>query len=97
MPCDRSACISGERSLLVLFLDQNAIRADFPAEWPIAAEILPGSPLVSLSVANPLADPLALELGDRREDREDELGDAVTGDITAKIEQSQRDPPALEL
>ena len=34
----------GEGSLLVLFLDENAILTDPPAEWPITAEILPGSP-----------------------------------------------------
>jgi hypothetical protein len=58
----------GERSLLVLFLDQGAILVDPPAEGPIAAEVLPGAPLVALGVANALADPLALELEEPQRD-----------------------------
>src|SRR6202007_1015852 len=60
----------GEGSLLVLFLDQNAILADFPSEGPVATEVLSGPPLMALGVANALADPFPLELGDRSEDGE---------------------------
>src|SRR5271167_4148165 len=66
-----------ESALFSLVLDQRSILADPPAEWPIAAEILPGAPLMALGIANPLADSLALELGDRGQNGQDELGDAV--------------------
>ena len=56
-----------KRSLFCLVLDQRAILADLPAERPIAAEILPGAPLMALGVADPFTDPLPLELGDRGE------------------------------
>jgi hypothetical protein len=52
---------------------------------------------MALGVADAFADSFALEFGNRRKDREDELGDAVTGDITTKIEEPQRDPLLLEL
>src|SRR6266849_5384260 len=87
----------GKSALFGLVFDQRAILTDPPTERPIAAEVLPGALLVTLRVANPLADPLALELGDRREVREDELGDAIAGDIATKIEEPQRDPPVLEV
>ena len=38
----------GESALFCLVLDQRAILADPPAERPIAAEILPGAPLMAL-------------------------------------------------
>jgi hypothetical protein len=38
----------GERSLLVLFLDQGAIVTDFPAERWGAAKVLPGALLMAL-------------------------------------------------
>ena len=41
----------GEGSLLVLFLDQNAILADFPSEGPVATEVLSGPPLMALGDA----------------------------------------------
>ncbi len=38
----------GGSALFCLVLDQRAILADPPAERPIAAEILPGAPLMAL-------------------------------------------------
>src|SRR4029077_6438232 len=84
-------------SLFCLVLDQRAFLADPPAERPIAAEILPGAPLMALGVADSLTDPLTLELGDRGENGQNELGDAVAGDVATEIEKPQRDPPTLEI
>jgi hypothetical protein len=69
MPRARSACISAS-ALLVLFLDQCTILADFPPKGPIAPQVLSGPPLMALGVADAFADPLALELGDRSKDSE---------------------------
>ena len=45
----------GKCSLFSLVLDQRTLLADPPAERPIAAEILPGAPLMALGVADPLS------------------------------------------
>src|SRR5215472_10648040 len=52
---------------------------------------------MALGVADALADAFPLELGDSGEDGQHELGDAIAGYVAAKIEEPQRDLPALEI
>jgi hypothetical protein len=58
----------GEGALFGLVLGQRAILADFPPERSVAAEILPGPPLMALGVADALADPLTLKLEEPQRD-----------------------------
>ena len=48
--------------MLVFVRDQRAILVDLPTEGSLAAEVLPGAPLMTLGVADTLADAFPLEL-----------------------------------
>src|SRR5207245_1578475 len=83
-------------TLLGGILDQRPVIAHFPAKRDDSAEIALPLSLISLHVADALANAIPLGFGHRREDRKDELRNTVPSHVPTQIDHVETDAPILE-